>query len=84
MDYAEIAKKIRVRIFEQASEDGRVMHSESMDRVIAEVLRAVMPIPQPHGYGAYGYPTTMEDVATLLSGLDYGLCGRADKAGERK
>lgn len=40
---AEIARKIRDAIFAQAEADGRVMHGDSMDRVIEGVLNAYAP-----------------------------------------
>ena len=52
MTNAEIAKKIRQAIFDQAEADGRVMHGDSMDAVIEKVLAAERPAQSnPYGYG---------------------------------
>lgn len=38
MDRKAVAKEIRKAIFDQAEEDGRVMHGDAMDRIIEQVL----------------------------------------------
>lgn len=52
MNHADLAKKIREAIFDQAEEDGRVMHGDAMDAVIEKALNAHVP-RQPPGY-TYG------------------------------
>lgn len=51
MTNAEIAKKIREAIFDQAEEDGRVMHGDAMDAVIEKALNAHAPKTVQPGYG---------------------------------
>ncbi len=51
MTNADLAKKIREAIFNQADEDGRVLHGDSMDRVIEKALSAHMPKTVSPGYG---------------------------------
>lgn len=54
MTNAELAKKIREAIFDQAEQDGRVMHADSMDTIIEKILTAERPAASnPYGYG-YG------------------------------
>lgn len=59
MDHAAIARKVRDVIFDQAEQDGRVMHGESMDRVIAEVLAKEIPGPAPAWPHAYCMATAV-------------------------
>lgn len=48
---AELAKKIREAIFDQAEQDGRVMHGDSVDAVIERVLAAERPAASsPYGF----------------------------------
>ena len=41
MDTKAIARKIREAIFDQAEQDGRVLHGDSIDATIERVLAAV-------------------------------------------
>lgn len=44
MDHKALARKIREAIFDQAEQDGRVMHADAMDAVIEGILaKAAIP-----------------------------------------
>ena len=50
MDTKAIARKIREAIFDQAEQDGRVLHGDSIDATIERVLAAVALDAKPEAY----------------------------------
>lgn len=59
MTHADLAKKIREAIFDQAEEDGRVMHGDAMDAVIEKALNTHSPQP---AYPSYAYGACVVEV----------------------
>lgn len=81
MNTRDLAEKIRRRIFDQAEADGRVMHADSMDSVIAEVLDQAMRQQPAYAYSLLsgGPVDTLTIAPSPLVYIAYEL-GEGDKA----
>ena len=67
MDTKAIARKIREAIFDQAEQDGRVLHGDSIDATIERVLAAVAFDAKPEGHQTADARWTPELIAALYS-----------------
>lgn len=69
MDRKALARKIRDAIFERADQDGRVMHGDSLDTVIEQILAAnlILPAPEQVDFTAYPWGMVVETQSSKLS-----------------